>query len=170
MRGKIKGVFRLLWHDQGMVTTHKKITLGHSYLQGVWSQSTPTNDARAYPDRRLSVCETGCVTTTMTTGVTTGIKPSSISARSDREPGSGRDLKNVKNNDTKNDAKNDKTDSLLGSLLADTFMGAVFGPLLPLWAQAVDWSNVVDAADEVWLDRRNVPAPAPARPMSHSFF
>ena len=157
MRGKIKRAFRLLWHDQGMVTTHKKITLGHSYLQGVWSQSTPTNDARAYPDRRLSVCETGCVTTTMTTGV----KPSSISAKSDREPGSGRDQKNV---------KNDKTDSLLGSLLADTFMGAVFGPLLPVWAQSVDWSNVVDAADEVWMERRAVRPQAPSRPPSHAFF
>lgn len=142
MQGKIKRAFNVLWHDRLMATTHKHITLGTSFLQGIWSVSATANDARAYPDRRLSVCETGCVTKTKEG------KPSTASSA--REPGA-----------------RDKSDGLLGSLLADAFFGAVFSPLLPAWAQSADWSNLIDGADEIWMDRRAKPAhlqpPAPAR-------
>ena len=151
MQGKVKRAFRLLWHDRGMVTTHKKITLGTSYLQGVWQMSGTANDARAYPDRRLSVCETGCVTKG------TKVLPT---AKSDREPCSPREKS----------AKSDKHDSLLGSLLAETFFGAVFGPLLPVWAQGIDWTSTVGAVDEVWTERRMAPSRIEPRAPSHSFF
>ena len=136
-----------------MVTTHKKITLGTSYLQGVWQMSGTANDARAYPDRRLSVCETGCVTKG------TKVLPA---AKSDREPNSQRD----------NVAKNDKHDSLLGSLLAETFLGAVFGPMLPAWTQAISWTNAIDAVDEIWQERRTAHQPARMAPRApaHRFF
>ena len=120
-----------LWHDQGMVTTQKKtakkITLGHSFLQGVWLDTQETNEnnssvARNFPDRRLSVCRGGCDTT----------KPAKDSDR--------------------HIAAN--SDGLLGSLLVDSFLGAVFGPLLPVWVQTTDWFNVAEGIDTVWLDRR----------------
>ena len=120
-----------LWHDQGMVTTQKKtakkITLGHSFLQGVWLDTQEINEnkssvARNFPDRRLSVCRGGCDTT----------KPAKDSGRTSAA----------------------NSDGLLGALLAESFIGAVFGPLLPIWAQTTDWFNVADGIDTLWLDRR----------------
>lgn len=116
-----------------MVTTHRQITLGQSFLQGIWTETQgENNNARNFPDRRLSVCETGCVTKDY----------------SDKKPASG------------SGKPHSSSDSLLGSLLAESFAGAVFGPLLPLWAQGIDWSNAIEAADTVWMDRREA-APRP---------
>lgn len=127
-----------LWHDRGMVTKRKNISLGRSYLQGVWSDLNEDDGGRKtsirnVPDRRLSVCHGGCGSKTET----------------GRTPG-------------RHDAAN--SDGLLGSLLVDSFVGAVFGPLLPLWAQGIDWSNLAEAIDTVWLDRRDsgwTPVPTP---------
>lgn len=120
-----------------MVTTHQKITLGQSSLQGFWTraQGETNQNARDFPDERLSVCKSGCVSKSVNSDLP------------DRESGK----------------HHSPSDSLLGSLLAETFVGAVFAPLLPLWAQGIDWSNMADAADTVWMDRRNTPPPAPAR-------
>lgn len=120
-----------------MVTTHQKITLGQSSLQGFWTraQGETNQNARNFPDERLSVCKSGCVSKSVNSDLP------------DREIGKA----------------SSPSDSFLGSLLAETFVGSVFAPLLPLWAQGVDWSNVADAADTVWMDRRNAPLPAPVR-------
>ncbi len=112
-----------------MVTTHLDITSGSGFLQGIWAGVQDVNagsesQARNYPDRRLSVCHGGCDETTA------GRNPGRIARGAS------------------------PSDSLLGSLLADSFFGAVFGPLLPVWAQSVDWSLAAEAADSAWLDRR----------------
>lgn len=120
-----------------MVTTQSKITLGQSSLQGFWTQAQgeANQNVRNFPDERLSVCEMGCVSKSLKSDLAV------------KEPG----------------ARHSQSDSLLGSLLAETFVGAAFAPLLPGWAQAIDWSNAVEAADTVWMDRRSAPFPAPVR-------
>jgi hypothetical protein len=120
-----------------MVTTHQKITLGQSSLQGFWTraQGETNQNVRSFPDERLSVCETGCVSKSLNSDITV------------KEPGK----------------RHSPSDSLLGSLLAESFVGAAFAPLLPLWAQEIDWTLAMEATDTVWMDRRTAPLAAPAR-------
>lgn len=139
MQGKIKLAFKMLCHDKLMITTQKNITLGQSFLQGIWNENADTkqNSARNFPDRRLSVDDQGCVTK---------------KTNSARDSGSHRE----------------RHDSLLGSLLAESFIAATIAPVCPALAQLLDYSSFLDAADEFWMERRasrNHAAPPMAQPI-----
>lgn len=118
-----------------MVTQHaksnRKIILGQRFLQDVWTGST---HQCGHSDKRLSVWDGECVST-----------DERKSAPTAREHG------------TADEAFKSRNDGLLGSLLAESFLTAVFGPLLPVWAQSLDWTSAIDAVDEAWLDRRTKP-------------
>ncbi len=119
-------------HDQGMVTQHaksnRKIILGQSFLQDLWTGSTQQCN---HSDKRLSVWDGECVST-----------DKSVSAKTARESG------------TDDEAFTSRNDGLLGSLLAESFLTAVFGPLMPVWAQTFDWTSAIEAVDEAWVERR----------------
>jgi hypothetical protein len=118
-----------------MVTQHaksnRKVILGQRFLQDVWTGST---QQCGHSDKRLSVWDGECVST-----------DEKKSAPTAREPGAA------------DEAFKSRNDGLLGSLLAESFLTAVFGPLLPVWAQSLDWTSAIDAVDEAWLDRRTKP-------------
>ncbi len=128
-------------HDQGMVTQHaksnRKIILGQSFLQELWTGSThPCN----HSDKRLSVWDGECVSTDKLDSA----KTARDSAAAD-------------------EAFTSRNDGMLGSLLAESFLTAVFGTLLPVWAQSFDWTSAIEATDEAWTERRaKTPAQLPA--------
>lgn len=52
------------------------------------------------------------------------------------------------------------TDAMPANLLIQSFFGAAFGEVatamnVPAWAQQVQWDNIVDVCDEVFVDRAN---------------
>lgn len=132
-------------HDRGMVTRHaksnRKIILGQSFLQELWIGST---QECGHSDKRLSVCNGECVSTDEL-----------------------KSAKTARDSAALDEAYKSRNDGLLGSLLAESFLTAVFGPLLPVWAQSFEWTAAIEAIDEAWVERR---AKAPAQlPPSMSY-
>lgn len=109
-------------------TKKRKYTLGErDFLQGPWSMAV--NHRCDHSDRRLSVLNGECVTTTTFN-------------RSARETGKPHHDDPARH------------DGLLGSLLIESLFTTIFGGILPLWTQGIDWTGIVESTDEMWLERR----------------